>query len=256
MSVPRQSLAVLRVYRACHRALKSLGPKPLNPGIAGDWGTYEHIGSLQGEQTTLFNELFPSVPESLVPNSPAQYKECLRNSFKLHSLEKDPQVQAQRLDQAFAALRTLAEQQYLARCSSSCTTDDVRIDVTSGFHRKAVHLNGQKVHLFTYRVRVTNNRQQTIKVLGRSWTVQDKSGTIITNIPLAENAIVGQRPVIPPGASFEYFSGTDLVTPPGTQSGALLIHVHGNGHDKAPTMTINAAIAPFQLELPAGHTSK
>lgn len=52
-----------------------------------------------GEQTTLFNELFPSVPESLVPNSPAQYKECLRNSFKLHSLEKDPQVQAQRLDQ-------------------------------------------------------------------------------------------------------------------------------------------------------------
>lgn len=37
--------------------------------------------------------------------------------------------------QAFAALRTLAEQQYLARCSSSCTTDDVRIDVTSGFHR-------------------------------------------------------------------------------------------------------------------------
>lgn len=35
--------------------------------------------------------------------------------------------------QAFKALRTLLEQQYLSRCSSSRTTDGVHIDVTSSF---------------------------------------------------------------------------------------------------------------------------
>uniref|UniRef100_A0A7S0RQF4 ApaG domain-containing protein n=2 Tax=Chlamydomonas leiostraca TaxID=1034604 RepID=A0A7S0RQF4_9CHLO len=254
-SRPATSLAVLRVYRACHRALKGLGPAPLNGGIHGDWGTYSHIASLQGEQSSLISQLFPYVPQDLSPNDPSQYRSCIRSCFKQHAGEQDLAAQAQRLDEAFAALRVLAEQRYLACCSSSCTTDGVRVDVTSGYHRKATHVNGQPVQLFTYRVRVTNTRQQPIKVLGRSWTIMDRSGTIITRIPLAENAIVGQRPVIPPGSTFEYFSGTDLADPPGKQSGSLLISVHGNGHDKPATMSITAEIAPFPLELPASHSS-
>lgn len=35
--------------------------------------------------------------------------------------------------QAFNALRVLLEQLYLERCSSSCTTDGVRVDATSQF---------------------------------------------------------------------------------------------------------------------------
>jgi hypothetical protein len=37
---------------------------------------------------------------------------------------------------------------------------------------------GEAKHAFTYRVRVTNARDKTIQVLGRSWTILDAAGAL------------------------------------------------------------------------------
>jgi uncharacterized protein affecting Mg2+/Co2+ transport len=37
---------------------------------------------------------------------------------------------------------------------------------------------GEAKHAFTYRVRVTNGRDSTLQVLGRSWTILDATGAL------------------------------------------------------------------------------
>lgn len=54
--------------------------------------------------------------------------------------------------------------------------------------------------------------------------LQNDSGQVRVHIPLDPgNAVVGQQPLLMPGHGFEYFSGTDLDTPAGLQSGSLLV---------------------------------
>lgn len=71
-----------------------------------------------------------------------------------------PDMTTHTCPQAFSALRTLNAQRYLQHGSSSATTDGVRVDTTAGFFKTATHLNGSSIHLFTYRIRITNLREQ------------------------------------------------------------------------------------------------
>ena len=52
-----------------------------------------------------------------------------------------------------------------------------------------------------------------------------------------------------PGTAFEYFSGTDLDSSSGVQSGALLVDVFGAGRDKEATKRVIVEIAPFLLRV-------
>ena len=61
------------------------------------------------------------------------------------------------------------------------------------------------------------------KRLPAHWTQNDQ-GRVRVHIPLdPDNAVVGQQPLLPPGTCFEYFSGTDMDTAAGLQSGSLLV---------------------------------
>ncbi|GIL62965.1 hypothetical protein Vafri_17133 [Volvox africanus] len=123
--------------------------------------------------------------------------------------------------QAMAALRVLLEQLYLHRCSSTCTTEGVRVDATSKFSTAAAGY-GRSQNLFSYRIRVTNLRSEPVQVLGREWTILNDNGAVMVHVPhVPGNAVVGQQPIIPPNDCFEYISGTDLDTPTGLQRGML-----------------------------------
>ncbi len=62
----------------------------------------------------------------------ARVPRCTLTTLVIPFLFSDPASGPAPL-QAFKALRLLLEQQYLSRCSSSCTTDGVRVDVTSKY---------------------------------------------------------------------------------------------------------------------------
>ena len=77
---------------------------------------------------------------------------------------------------------------------------------------------------------------------------QNDRGHIRVHIPLdPDNAVVGQQPFLLPNTTFEYFSGTDIDTSGGTQSGALLVDVFADGRDKEATKRLIVEIAPFPL---------
>ncbi|KAG1657364.1 hypothetical protein FOA52_015918 [Chlamydomonas sp. UWO 241] len=162
-----------------------------------------------------------------------------------------PDQQQPLVNEAFRTLRLLLEQQYMARCSSTTVTNGVRVDVTSCFDSISAGLRGEQVYVFTYRVRVTNERSDAVKVLGRTWTIKNDRGHVLVQVPLETNSVVGQQPLLLPGHGFEYFSGTDINTPAGLQSGALLVDVLGNGRTQPATDRVTIDISPFALLHPS-----
>lgn len=75
----------------------------------------------------------------------------------------------------------------------------------------------QGLYVFAYTVTVTNTGDIPAQLISRSWNVNDANGHTEKVRGLG---VIGQQPLLPPGASFEYTSGTRLRTPTGTMHGS------------------------------------
>ena len=69
---------------------------------------------------------------------------------------------------------------------------------------------------WSYHVRIENGGQLAVQLLSRSWTIVDGQGTVHE---VVGEGVVGEMPLIAPGASFDYVSGCPLDTPDGSMSG-------------------------------------
>jgi ApaG protein len=69
---------------------------------------------------------------------------------------------------------------------------------------------------WSYHVRIENGSERTVQLLSRSWTIVDGRGTVHEVIG---EGVVGEMPLIAPGASFDYVSGCPLDTDQGAMSG-------------------------------------
>jgi ApaG protein len=72
-------------------------------------------------------------------------------------------------------------------------------------------------YVFSYTITVTNNGSSTVQLLSRHWIITDGNNQIQE---VRGQGVVGEQPVIKPGQSFGYTSGTVLATPVGTMSGS------------------------------------
>ena len=70
---------------------------------------------------------------------------------------------------------------------------------------------------WSYHVRIENASGRAVQLLSRSWTIVDGRGTVHEVIG---EGVVGEMPLIAPGASFDYVSGCPLDTPAGTMRGS------------------------------------
>ena len=70
---------------------------------------------------------------------------------------------------------------------------------------------------WSYHVRIENGSEIGVQLLSRSWRIVDGRGTV--HEVLGEG-VVGEMPLIAPGASFDYVSGCPLDTPSGAMSGS------------------------------------
>ena len=66
-------------------------------------------------------------------------------------------------------------------------------------------------------VRIENGSDLAVQLLSRSWRIADQRGTVHE---VHGEGVVGEMPLIAPGASFDYVSGCPLDTPSGTMSGS------------------------------------
>ncbi|MDT8990855.1 Co2+/Mg2+ efflux protein ApaG [Curvibacter sp. APW13] len=73
-------------------------------------------------------------------------------------------------------------------------------------------------YVFAYTITITNTGDVTAQLIARSWNVNDANGFTEKVKGLG---VVGQQPLLKPGQSFEYTSGTRLRTPTGTMHGSF-----------------------------------
>ncbi len=75
----------------------------------------------------------------------------------------------------------------------------------------------QGLYVFSYTVTITNTGETPAQLIARSWNVNDADGHTEKVRGLG---VVGQQPLLAPGTTFEYTSGTRLRTPTGTMHGS------------------------------------
>ena len=95
-------------------------------------------------------------------------------------------------------------------------------------------------HVFSYTINITNTGNVAAQLISRHWVITDSNNKIQEVRGLG---VVGEQPLLEPGASFEYTSGTMLNTPVGTMQGSYqFTAVDGTQFD--------VPISPFTLAMP------
>ena len=94
---------------------------------------------------------------------------------------------------------------------------------------------------WAYHIRIENESDSAIQLLHRHWTITDGRGG---KHEVRGEGVVGEQPVIEPGASYDYVSGCPLHTPTGAMEGSYrMIGEDGSSFD--------VQIPRFQLIGPA-----
>ncbi len=94
---------------------------------------------------------------------------------------------------------------------------------------------------WAYHIRIENNSGVMVQLLTRHWIITDGRGARHT---VEGEGVVGEQPMIAPGASFDYVSGCPLTTPIGNMQGSY----HMIGEDGS---AFDVAIPKFALTAPA-----
>lgn len=95
--------------------------------------------------------------------------------------------------------------------------------------------------VWAYHVTISNRSQDTVKLRSRYWRITDAYGTVQE---VAGEGVVGEQPILAPGQSYEYTSGTPLPTPSGFMLGTYTMEKTTNGE------TFTVEIPAFSLDSP------
>ena len=94
-------------------------------------------------------------------------------------------------------------------------TRNIRVRVEAEFapERSNPH---QNQWFFLYTIRITNQGRETVQLLSRHWIITDAMGDVKE---VRGPGVIGKKPTLEPGESFEYTSGCPLTTPFGSMRG-------------------------------------
>ncbi len=101
------------------------------------------------------------------------------------------------------------------KLASVAVTHGIRVEVQPRFSLDHSQPESSKF-VFTYHVRVTNQSERRVRVMGRHWIIVDANGSAHE---VKGEGVVGRQPELAPGENFEYASYCPLGTPWGTMEG-------------------------------------
>lgn len=96
-------------------------------------------------------------------------------------------------------------------------------------------------YVWAYKVQIENLGRATVQLMKRSWTITDALGR---ETRVHGEGVVGEQPILEPGESFDYTSGTPLPTPSGFMRGLYHMVVTGTGEE------FDAVVPAFSLDSP------
>jgi len=98
----------------------------------------------------------------------------------------------------------------------------------------------QDRYVFAYTITLSNTGSIPAQLISRHWIITDAAGSVQEVRGLG---VVGEQPLLKPGESFEYTSGSAVATPVGTMKGTYqMVAEDGTKFD--------AVIAEFTLSMP------
>jgi ApaG protein len=101
----------------------------------------------------------------------------------------------------------------------SMTTAGITVEVRTDF------IPGQSSHQdsiysFAYQITIRNQSEFTVQLLRRNWLIIDAYGDVRV---VEGEGVVGQQPVLAPGESYTYQSGSQFRTPVGKMEGFYMM---------------------------------
>ena len=121
----------------------------------------------------------------------------------------------------------------------SAVTRSIKVTV------KPVYLDDQSSprdnrYVWAYHVKIENGGDDVVQLRSRHWRITDAMGRVQE---VRGPGVVGEQPVLQPGESFEYTSGTPLATPSGIMDGTYQMEVLNGGR-------FDVTIPAFSLDSP------
>ena len=122
-------------------------------------------------------------------------------------------------------------------------TEEKKYDITVSVKSTYLPENSDPARgqfVFAYTVTIINTGDVAAQLVSRHWIITDAEHQVLEVKGLG---VVGQQPLLEPGESFEYTSGTSLATAVGTMRGTYQM-VAEDGY------AFDAAIPSFTLSVP------
>ena len=95
-------------------------------------------------------------------------------------------------------------------------------------------------YVFAYTITISNTGNMVAQLISRHWIITDGLNQVQE---VRGMGVVGEQPVLKPGESFEYTSGTAIATPVGTMRGSYQMLAEDGTKFDAP-------IGEFTLSMP------
>ena len=114
---------------------------------------------------------------------------------------------------------------------------DIRVTARSAFLPEQSDEQAER-YVFAYTIRITNEGEASAQLMSRHWIITDSANQIQEVRGLG---VIGEQPVLRPGESFEYSSGSSLPTPVGTMRGTYqMVAEDGTQFDaEIPSFTLS-----------------
>jgi ApaG protein len=115
---------------------------------------------------------------------------------------------------------------------------NIEISVVPYFIEKTT--NPRPCYNYGYHIKIRNHGKSPVQLIRRRWQIIDGIGR---NTEVAGEGVLGKKPLIAPGASFEYSSRTPLSTPSAIMIGGYQMTTEAGG-------LFDVEIPPFSLDPP------
>lgn len=102
-------------------------------------------------------------------------------------------------------------------------------------------------YVWAYKVEIANEGARTVQLVRRTWLITDAQGRTLR---VHGEGVVGEQPVLDPGESFDYTSGTPLPTPSGFMRGTFHMVLTETGE------AFDAEVPAFSLDSPHQDSSR
>ena len=125
------------------------------------------------------------------------------------------------------------------------TTRSIKVTVKP-FYLEDQSSPAEDHYVWAYHVRIENRGKETVQLRQRYWKITDSRGQVKE---VRGDGVIGEQPVLSPGESFEYTSGTPLATPSGIMVGTYEMETRGGGNFsvRIPAFSLDSPHQPVRL---------